>query len=114
MSITDLIQNDYPEYADTDIEWVLFVKDHRELLLETATLVTLSIDDLYQYKYRPGAFLRKNKHPLSTKWIFMWINMIPSDEYFGDTSEVYFVNLTELAELRRKFKTYRTTLNKLS
>ena len=47
MSLVDWIKQNYASYnlSDTDSEWRLFIKDHRQLIVENSNTYFLDADD---------------------------------------------------------------------
>ena len=52
MSLVDWIKKNYANYnlSDTNSEWRLFIKDHRQLIVENSGTYLLDADDNELYK----------------------------------------------------------------
>ena len=74
MTVIDLINRDFPEFEDTDPEWVLFLEDHRAAILSEASILELTDDIIVMYENRSEDLLERMRYPRSLSWIFLWLN----------------------------------------
>jgi hypothetical protein len=110
MTVIDLINRDFPEFEDTDPEWVLFLEDHRAAILSEASILELTDDIIVMYENRSEDLLERMRYPRSLSWIFLWLNGIFGDEDFIPASKMIFPEVKTISFLREQFKTYRQVL----
>ena len=99
--------------ADLEEEWVRYVKDHRDDLIRTSSIISIQPDTLNMYIYRPQDYLSKvHSYPVSVTWIFLYLNEYSSYLDFNRNSvEVYLPSMELIKDLRQKFSVFKT--NKL-
>ena len=115
MDIRDLLSADpLGDFSDSDIEWKLFVKDHRDFILEKSTKITLTKEESFLYEHRLIDFLLFQRYPASMHWIVLWINGYENDEFFSDTTSIYVPDVAHMKALREDYKTYKAGLNKIA
>lgn len=109
------LQERYNEISESlhnnDPQWILFVKDHREELLNHCKKETYKPGDLYRYRYRPASFVVSKNLPLSSEWILLWLNNIKSRVDFTDISELYIPDVHYLISLHTKYEQLTVSSN---
>lgn len=95
---------------DTSIEWQLFIKDHREYILETSTIVFIDPGKMTQYEYHLRWYLED--HDISTEilWIIMYLNNIYLESEFFNIDRLYIPKLDTIRELRKKYMLFNKML----
>ena len=104
MTLTDRYKEFEQSLGSIDPEWVVFVKDHRDELLQRSTHEYYGPGDLYRFRYRPASFVESKNLPLSSEWILLWLNNLKNRVDFVDISELYIPSITHLVELHDKFE----------
>ena len=104
MTLTDRYKEFEQSLGSVDSDWVVFIKDHRDELLQRATKEVYGPGDLYRYRYRPASFIESKNLPLSSEWILLWMNNLKSRVNFTDITELYIPSIEHLIELHDKFE----------
>ena len=103
-----LLPERYKEISESlhvnDPGWILFVKDHRDELLQHSTKETYGPGDLYRYRYRPASFIASKNLPVSSEWILLWLNNMKSRLEFINIQELNIPDVTYLMELHTKYE----------
>lgn len=112
MSMLTMLESSVDELSDTANEWVLFVQDHRRYLLTSSTKITLTMDEMFIYEYRPEEFLKDRHLPLSMMWIFLWINQLSNALQFPTIKNIIIPNVSYLYDLRNEYRTFIAQLSR--
>ena len=101
------------DYGQTDPEWVQFIYDHRTYLLQNSTVVTLSQEDSYIYRYRPEAYFHKTDIDISKVWITLWLNQLTDICSFKGIETLHVPSDSVVSILKQTYENYRSTVVKL-
>jgi len=104
-------------YVINEDDWMQFLRDHIDLIREHSKLVPVNEQTMLYYRYRIRDFLKRadniNSIP-SIEQIFRVANRLGSNRNFDTTlTSVYVPSISYAAELKRKYVTLRTKINKL-
>lgn len=97
---------------NTDIEWRLFVKDHRDRILENSVVMTLNNNDSSYYEYRLRDLLIAHGIKPELRWIVLWINQLYSEMEFHDIHTLYIPSYKQIKEYYDQYKIIRSELKK--
>lgn len=95
---------------DTDVEWELFIKDHRRHILERSTIIYLTNDLMTRYEYHLRWFLEDNRIDTNMYWIIMYINNIKMESEFVNIDRLYIPDINQIKELRKQFNIFKKML----
>lgn len=98
----------YNVVGDTDPGWVLFLRDHRELLKasKTTTLEVLTEADMRIYEYRIREYVKYKTNVPELELAFRIINRIGSDLEFN--SSLQHVWIPSVASIKELYQLYLT------
>ena len=100
--------------SDSNIEWKLFVKDHRKQLIATATTHVLSADEIELFRFRPNEYLNSINLTEDLTWIVLWLNQLNSPENFYNIRELIIPNYAYVNSLRETYRSVKSNLDKAS
>lgn len=103
-TIDGYLNKNNDDYYPNDNEWVLFVKDHKEVILKESTTVEIDASIMNINRYSVEPFLREHNLPVSISWIVVWINQLDSAMNFNSTIDTLVV--PDHATIRRLKKSY--------
>lgn len=72
------------EVSNSDVNWVQFIRDHKQYILNKCTTKEVDVYYMLKYKYRPTHFMLDNNYQWQMTWIMMFINDIPNESYFNE------------------------------
>lgn len=72
-------------YDDSDTDWVQFVKDHKLIIREQATVYSISVDKMSMVKYDLMRLISEISYPFGCMWMIYIINDFLSDITFVAT-----------------------------
>jgi hypothetical protein len=101
-------------FSIEDLEYRLFLQDHKKELIDTAETVILSPNEMNQYKFRPWYFLLAKKHPPAAYWILLWLNNLTGPMEFVRLSTIYVPNFSVLEQLYTLYRTLSSELSRAS
>lgn len=108
--LREMIERDQDLMFDvTDREYVLFLEDHKQIILDRCEKKPLTPDDMAQYEYRPRYFLYKNKLPPAAAWLLCMLNDMSGPEEFTGRKVILVPDFSQLESL---FSVYRTISQK--
>ena len=87
--------------------WVQFVMDYFIPIREHSTSHSISLGEMYRYRYRPEDFLASLNKDISIAWIMLLINQIPGRAYFNNLSSILIPDTDYLYQLKEKFDTFQ-------
>ena len=99
----------------TDPDWFQFLLDHRQLIRENSIENILTEEVMYVHRYRIRKYLKslKNYSP-DLELAFRVVNRLGSNMDFNlSLQSVYVPDKRYVTELRRKYNTNKSKLNKL-
>lgn len=101
-----------PEWSDNDPEWELYVKDHRDLILENSSTIQIAADDMRKYMYCLEAFLYDKNLDIDYRmtWIVLWLNQLGSNLEFRDLSSLIIPKRNYLLMLYEKYRAFKSYL----
>lgn len=91
--------------SDADKDWQTVVRDHKQNILDTATIHTILIDNIVPYEYRPDEYLQDQLgvDPALT-WIFLYINNLSTKQEFDRSlDKVYVPSMAYISELKMTY-----------
>lgn len=109
-TILDRLNYKIDELGEADLEWRLYIRDHKKDILDKCITLTLSTDEQYRYEYRPEDVLIDNRLPISLIWILLWINQYPSTEHFYGFKTILIPNLSQIQIYRQDYLTFKSEL----
>lgn len=95
-------------YNKSDEKWMLFVQDHKKLILENSNLINIPMTTMHKYTYRPEDYLRSQGYSPNLTWIILHINNIESQLYF---KELDFIYIPDEIYMENLYKTFKNTTN---
>lgn len=114
MSLVDWIKKNYASYnlSDTDSEWRLFIKDHRQLIIKNSNMCFLDADDNELFRFRPKEFLEHNKIDPDILWIVLWINQIYNEIEFNNIKELFIPKIEYINSLYEQYRSFKANLQR--
>lgn len=114
MSLVDWIKKNYANYnlSDTNSEWRLFIKDHRQLIVENSSTYLLDADDNELYRFRPKEFLKANNIDPDIFWIVLWINQIYNEIEFNNIKELLIPRVEYIKSLYEQYRSFKANLQR--
>ena len=98
---------------DSNPKWVMFIKDHYDLLLFNSTVYELTPDKMNIFKYRPrDLMVDLNLNPDIT-WVVLYLNNLQDVSDFVGIESLHIPSLDYINTLRTRFETYDTTTPEL-
>ena len=100
----------------TESDWIQFLQDHRILLRQHSTIVSLTEALMNRYQYCINSFLQENQNTVvGMDQAFRVANKLHSEmEFTLALGEVYVPSVTYVRELRNKYTTLKAQKNRLS
>ena len=99
--ITDAIQN---MYNPKDREYVLFLKDHKDDIMQHSEVKDITISEQYTYKYRLRKYLRSIRYPEEFDWYVLWINGWDTTMDFIDEKSIILPKSDYITTLRSLYR----------
>lgn len=96
-----------------DRGWVRYVKDHREIILASATTERVPLGAMHFNRFRMKTLLQELGVGMNLAWIVMWINQIDSMRDVKDIEELVVPNLETINRLRDQYDTYSAKITEL-
>jgi hypothetical protein len=100
--------------APDDKEWIQFMKDHREHILEKSSSILIDYNDQNTYRYRLFSYLVETSHTVDLLWIILWLNQLDTEMDFNNVRELYIPDYTHISELYQTYRSFRAKYNKES
>lgn len=119
-TIDEYLNKNNDDYYPNDSDWVLFVKDHKAIILEESSTLNVDASTVDINRYSVESFLKENGLPISIAWIVIWINQLDSAMNFDYTlDELVIPAHTTIRKLKKAYidvRTYRkkTVINSSS
>lgn len=117
LSLADRIKPKDPKgvHAHTRA-WTLFIRDHRDEILKNAEVLTLSYDDMEQYRYRLYSYLTELRPRYDTEllWLVLWINELHTEQDFNNISTLILPREQHIKTLNSSFRSAMSKLEKES
>jgi len=100
------------EWSDSDHEWELYVKDHRELIIENSSTIQITADNMRKYQFRLETFLYDKNLDIDYRmtWIVLWLNQLNSNLDFVDLSSLIVPNRSYILRLYEKYRAFKSYL----
>lgn len=95
---------------DTDPEWLLFIKDHRQQILEDSTIVYLDGNTIGRYEYKLRWFLEDNKINTDLIWIILELNNVKMETEFVNLDKLYIPDRSMLIMLRKQYVQFKRVI----
>lgn len=95
---------------DTDPEWILFIKDHRQQILEDSAIIYLTGSQMSRYEHKLRWFLQDNKISTDLIWIILELNNVKMETEFVNLDKLYIPDRSMLVTLRKKFTQFKRIL----
>ena len=93
MTLNDMIdKNRVLAFNCPDREFWLFMEDHRDFLLSTASKNYLTYDEQELYRYRPIEYLLTLAYSIHAARYILWLNQIKSIMEFDNIKYLYIPN----------------------
>lgn len=113
-SFADIMRGEISQLDDTDLEWVQYVKDHRALLLENASRVSIPPATMFTYRYRMRALLTHLKFKPELTWLVMWLNQLDTPADVVGLSELIIPSKEQVDDLSQDYASYQLKINQLN
>ena len=104
-SLIDVLSNFESSLTNTDKDWVIFVRDHKQYLINKANKIPITPEMIDRYKYKFNFFMLENKINLDMHWIIMMINDFNDLEDFSNKENVYLPDRSDIIALYQLYKT---------
>lgn len=92
-----------------DYEYRLYLQDHWHQLRESAQIVSVNINDMATFEYRPKEYLEANNHPVAGDWLFLWLNCIKDREHFKNLKQVLIPNWSYIEDLYQRYRSLQSS-----
>lgn len=105
--LSELIDGKYSRgYGPEDPNWVQFIKDHRQNILDECPILKPTSIELSKYKYRPEQYFTDNLGgDISAAWIFEYINDLRDQSMFNESmSLIRHVQMSTIKKLRSSYE----------
>ena len=89
-----------------DPKWIIFVKDHRDNLIDNSTTINIEPETMFEYQYRPEDYLASINYPIMYTWIILWLNQIESNMEFKRIPHLILPNASYIQKLSEQYRTY--------
>lgn len=115
LSVALQSQIDNDKFLDPDSAWLHYLQDHRSLIRQHSSVVTINETKLLTCRYRIRKFLRDNDISDDLELVFRVINRIPDEQMFTEKNydRVYIPSKQYIEELRKMFRTLKSKVDKL-
>ena len=93
-------------YGPEDDNWVQFIKDHRQYIIDRCTRHKPTSLELAQYRYRSEAYFReKFNAALNAIWIFEYLNDLKDPSSFNESiTSLWVFDMEVIKKLRASFE----------
>jgi hypothetical protein len=91
--------------SNLDKDWVTFVTDHKNFVIENSNVMYMDDADRDRYKYKLDHYLNDKGCDKSIIWIAVLINDLASYEDFINKPIIYIPNKTYVINLYRVYRT---------
>lgn len=108
MSLQTAYKNMMSEYSNHDADWVQFVKDHYNYIMENAEMIALDIHVHHTTRYRLEDYLNRFGIDPSLTWIVIYINQLKSNLSFIELNQLLIPNERSIRYLREQYMTVRS------
>lgn len=98
------------KYKADDSQWVQFILDHKQYLIDNSTIVPIDVNTMNTYRYKPYLFLTSKKVDFGMMWIVCFINDCNDFHKFDNLSFLYIPSNDTIYNLRVKFNTFKKDL----
>ena len=75
MSYREML-SEFSSAYPTTLDFIRHMKDHKRILMNTATVYKLDSVKMYKYNHRMSRFLRHINYPTQLEWLVLWLNDI--------------------------------------
>jgi len=107
--INDLIdRNRILKYNNPEIEFILFLKDHRSTILSESTVRMLGPTENQLFRYRPKDYLRSINYDEQFDWYVLWLNQIKTVAEFNNIDYLYIPNPDTISSLYSIYRNYKS------
>lgn len=96
----------------TEKEWIQFVKDHRDQILENSNHIFIDFNDQNTYRYRLYSYLVDTNNDPELLWIVLWLNQLDTEMDFDRVTELYLPSVAHLLTLWQSYRSFRAKFNK--
>ncbi len=96
-----------PQYADTDSDWMSFVKDYRTLLIATATKITIDPNIMRTHRYSLRELLRRHTVPIGMDWIIIWLNQLHGSKDVINLKTLIVPSTSEVTTLYENYTAHK-------
>ena len=103
MTLVDMLKDKRSEIDDANPKWVQFIKDHRDELIQNATVRTFSDDYMNIVRYDMRQYLRLASYPEGLDWIVFYINDIQNESDFNSLNRLLVPNQNQISQIRNLF-----------
>ena len=108
-TLQDLLKRNLTKINDTSFSWRNFVKDFRNTILSTASVIELTPYYEIIFRYRLRDLLYEAKLPEDIAWIVIWMNNLKTEADFKYQERILIPDYNELLRIRNLFDGSRTT-----
>ena len=95
---------------DTDIEWALFIRDHKTIILESSYVIFINNATMTQYEHHLRWFLADNQIDKDLLDVVMLINNFTQESDFANVDKLFIPDKNQLITLRKQYKQYKQML----
>ena len=99
-------------FSVEDLEYRLYIQDHKKDILDKAVIVTLDANAMARYKYRPRFFLYDKGYPHTSDWLFLWLNDLTGPMSFKNLTHVFVPNYSQIEQLYTTYRTLESTMKR--
>lgn len=103
MSLLETYKSRISNYGSQDADWVHFVRDNQQAIIDSSTWYELDPYKLNTLKYRLEDFLVEENILTSVAWIVIMINQLGSNADFIGLSRIRLPNMDFISELRTQY-----------
>lgn len=114
LELTKRIQDRRTPYYSQDVEWVLFVKDHRSEILKNSAQYFITYNDQNTYKYRLYSYLVETNINVELLWIILWLNQLDTEMDFVNVDSLFIPSDKYIGELYQQYRSCKSKFNKES
>ena len=116
LRLAERLKRKVTNISPIDPDWVLFVIDHRSLILENSDLRIIHHENRWRYRFSIYEYLESVRRDyMQLAWIVLWLNQLgTSQDFVEDVKELYVPNLEYLQKLRKSFISSKTLFNQRS
>lgn len=95
------------KYKADDEKWVQFILDHKKYLIDNSRVVSININTMNTYRYKPYLFLSSKKVDFGLMWIVCFLNGFNDFHKFDNLSFIYIPDNDLIYNLRVKYNTFK-------